>query len=111
MRSRLGRSRGAPRTNEGNDIIATRFRADHIGSFLRSPEVHQARSAYTDGKISRDDLRRVEDAAILDVLAIQRKSGIGVYSDGEQRRGSRASGFGEAVAGFVPGALDAVFTA
>ena len=35
-----------------------RYRADQIGSFLRSPEVHEARKAYLDGRITLDALRK-----------------------------------------------------
>ena len=80
-----------------------RYRADQIGSFLRPPEVHEARKAYLDGRITLDDLRKVEDDAVLRVLDIQKRSGIGVLSDGEQRRGGWSAGFGEAVDGFVDG--------
>ena len=80
-----------------------RYRADQIGSFLRLPEVHEARKAYLDGRITLDDLRKVEDDAVLRVLDIQKRSGIAVLSDGEQRRGGWSAGFGEAVDGFVDG--------
>ena len=83
--------------------MATKFRADQIGSFLRPPEVHQARSAFAEGRITLDALRAVEDTAVIEVLGIQRRSGIGIYSDGEQRRSGWAADFGEAVSGFVPG--------
>lgn len=83
--------------------MATRFRADQIGSFLRPPEVAVARVDFAGGKISLDELRAIEDTAVLAVLDIQRQSGIGIYSDGEQRRSGWAGDFGEAVAGFVPG--------
>lgn len=83
--------------------MATRFRADQIGSFLRPPEVHQARTGFAEGRIALDALRAVEDTAVMNVLDIQRSSGIGIYSDGEQRRSGWAGDFGEAVSGFVPG--------
>ena len=56
------------------------YRAEHVGSFLRPPELLQAVAA-------RDpNLRRLEDKAILDVLELQREVGVDVYSDGEYRR-------------------------
>lgn len=83
--------------------MATRFRADQIGSFLRPPEVLEARAGFAEGRIALDALRAIEDRAVMDVLDIQRRSGIGIYSDGEQRRNGWAGDFGEAVSGFVPG--------
>jgi methionine synthase II (cobalamin-independent) len=42
------------------------FRADHVGSFLRPPALHEARAMATVGEIAADELREVEDAAIRD---------------------------------------------
>jgi 5-methyltetrahydropteroyltriglutamate--homocysteine methyltransferase len=77
------------------------YRADHIGSLLRPPEVLEAHAAQAQGKISLDQLREVEDNAILTVLELQRKVGLDVFSDGEYRRSSWAGGFPEAVDGYV----------
>ena len=83
--------------------MATRFRADHVGSFLRPPEVKEARQAFEDGSISEEQLREVEDEHILRVIDLQRQAGIGIYTDGELRRSGWAGDFGEAVEGFVVG--------
>ena len=40
------------------------FRADHVGSFLRTDAVANARAMFHKGLISRDDLTRVEDEEI-----------------------------------------------
>jgi 5-methyltetrahydropteroyltriglutamate--homocysteine methyltransferase len=62
------------------------FRADHVGSLLRPPEVHQARARRAAGEIGADELRRIEDAAI--ATAVQRLEATGMRSitDGEFRR-------------------------
>ena len=78
------------------------YRADHVGSLLRPPELLQARSAHADGRLGRDDLRAAEDRAILEALELQRQVGLDVVSDGEFRRGSWLTGMAEAVDGFVP---------
>ena len=83
--------------------MATRFRADHVGSFLRPPEVKEARQAFEDGSISEEQLREVEDEHILRVIDLQKQAGIGIYTDGELRRSGWAGDFGEAVEGFIVG--------
>ena len=62
------------------------FRADHVGSLLRPPELRQARARCERGEISAEELRAVEDRCILG--AIQRQAAVGLQSatDGEFRR-------------------------
>lgn len=79
------------------------YRADQVGSFLRPPEIKEARAALADGRISRGQLTAVEDEQILRVLEMQRSIGIDVFSDGEFRRGGWSSDFAEAVDGYVQG--------
>ncbi|HTU88270.1 MAG TPA: 5-methyltetrahydropteroyltriglutamate--homocysteine S-methyltransferase, partial [Solirubrobacteraceae bacterium] len=62
------------------------FRADHVGSLLRPPELLDARAAFEAGRIDSDELRGVEDAAIRDVVAMQRDVGLQAATDGEFRR-------------------------
>src|SRR3954452_6200690 len=64
------------------------FRADHVGSLLRPPELLRARSEREAGRISAEELRRVEDAAIRDVVRMQQEIGLQGVTDGEFRRGS-----------------------
>ena len=79
-----------------------RYRADQVGSLLRPASVLQAREAHQQSRIDAAELRRVEDAAILELLETQRSAGIDVLSDGEVRRGSWLTSMAEAVEGFVP---------
>jgi 5-methyltetrahydropteroyltriglutamate--homocysteine methyltransferase len=51
-----------------------------------------------------DELRQIEDRAVLDVLELQQQVGVDVYSDGEFRRGGWSGDFVDAVDGFVSGA-------
>jgi len=44
------------------------FRADHVGSFLRPERLLVARAKKAKGEISADELRRVEDDAIAEVV-------------------------------------------
>lgn len=79
------------------------YRADQVGSLLRPPEVLDAHAAFRDGAISLEQLRTIEDAAILTALKLQRDVGLDVFTDGEYRRGGWASDFSAAVEGYVPG--------
>jgi 5-methyltetrahydropteroyltriglutamate--homocysteine methyltransferase len=63
------------------------YRADHVGSLLRPPRLLEARQLYGEGRLSERELRDCEDGSILQVLDLQRQTGIGVVSDGEYRRG------------------------
>jgi 5-methyltetrahydropteroyltriglutamate--homocysteine methyltransferase len=79
------------------------YRADQVGSLLRPAEVLEARAAHAEGRLTADQLRAIEDKAILGAIALQRQVGIDIYRDGEFRRGSWAGDFSEAVEGYVPG--------
>jgi 5-methyltetrahydropteroyltriglutamate--homocysteine methyltransferase len=47
------------------------YRADHVGSLLRPPELLQARTAHDQGHITLEQLRQSEDQAILHALELQ----------------------------------------
>jgi 5-methyltetrahydropteroyltriglutamate--homocysteine methyltransferase len=64
------------------------FRADHVGSLLRPPDLTRARADFKAGRIDGDELRAVEDDAILNVMALQRDAGLQTVTDGEFRRSS-----------------------
>jgi len=82
--------------------MTTAYRADHVGSLLRPPEVLAAHAARAEARLAPEQVREVEDRAILAALALQREVGLDVYSDGEYRRSSWAGEFAAAVDGFVP---------
>lgn len=62
------------------------FRADHVGSFLRPPELLAAREQFQKGTISKADLRAAEDRAIRDIVRFQEDLGLQGITDGEFRR-------------------------
>jgi 5-methyltetrahydropteroyltriglutamate--homocysteine methyltransferase len=62
------------------------FRADHVGSFLRPPELLAARDRFAKGAITRTALREAEDAAIRDIVRFQEDLGLQGVTDGEFRR-------------------------
>ncbi|MFF5262229.1 5-methyltetrahydropteroyltriglutamate--homocysteine S-methyltransferase [Actinomadura viridis] len=64
------------------------FRADHVGSLLRPPELLRARADHAAGRISGERLREAEDEAVRSVVAAQREVGLRSATDGEFRRTS-----------------------
>ncbi len=64
------------------------FRADHVGSLLRPPELLEARARHAAGELDADGLREVEDRAIRDVVRLQTDAGLQTATDGEFRRTS-----------------------
>ena len=64
------------------------YRADHVGSLLRPPELLQAREDHASGRIDDAELRGIEDEAIRDVVALQADVGLCSATDGEFRRAS-----------------------
>jgi 5-methyltetrahydropteroyltriglutamate--homocysteine methyltransferase len=93
---------------EGGPAMSEAYRADHVGSFLRPTEVKQARMAFRDGRLPLEQLRHVEDQAILAALERQRRIGVHVFTDGEFRRTGFQNDLVEAVEGFVDAARPAV---
>ncbi len=64
------------------------FRADHVGSLLRPPELLQARDEFAAGRLTAEQLRAIEDDAIRAAVAMQRAAGLASATDGEFRRAS-----------------------
>jgi 5-methyltetrahydropteroyltriglutamate--homocysteine methyltransferase len=62
------------------------FRADHVGSILRPNSLKAARALRQQGAVSAEHLGRVEDHAIIDVIAKQENLGLTSITDGEFRR-------------------------
>ena len=77
------------------------YRADHVGSLLRPPEVKEARAAFQAGNLTREQLSDTEDQAILRTLERQRSVGVDIYTDGEFRRTGFQNDMVEALEGFV----------
>jgi 5-methyltetrahydropteroyltriglutamate--homocysteine methyltransferase len=62
------------------------FRADHVGSLLRPPELQAARAQFAAGQIGAAQLRAAQDEAIDEVVALQQDVGLQSATDGEFRR-------------------------
>ncbi|HEX2072749.1 MAG TPA: 5-methyltetrahydropteroyltriglutamate--homocysteine S-methyltransferase [Geodermatophilus sp.] len=70
------------------DISGPPFRADHVGSLLRPPNLLEARARHAAGEIDDAELRGIEDEAIAEVVRMQADVGLRTATDGEFRRAS-----------------------
>lgn len=66
--------------------LQTPFRYDYVGSFLRPAKLKKARRQFDKGNISYDELKKVEDEAITELITKIKESGYHVITDGEFRR-------------------------
>ncbi len=62
------------------------FRADHVGSLLRTAALKDARAKHAKGEISAADLKAVEDQEITRIIRKQEEVGLRLVTDGEFRR-------------------------
>ncbi len=62
------------------------FRADQVGSFLRSPGIKEARAAHEAGTLDDAGLKAVEDREIVGLIRKQEEAGLQPVTDGEYRR-------------------------
>jgi methionine synthase II (cobalamin-independent) len=81
--------------------MATPYRTDHVGSMVRPERLLDARDLFQAGKLSREELTRVEDECILEALDLQRAAGMAVLTDGEMRRDAYTTDQYDAIKGFV----------
>ena len=59
-----------------NTLVKAPFRADHVGSFLRTEPIKEARKAYANGEIDKDALKAIEDKEIEKLVQKQIKVGL-----------------------------------
>jgi len=69
------------------------FRADHVGSLIRTDALIAARERHAAGEIDGDSLRATRESAIREVVALQEEVGLHSVTDGEYNRGSWQSDF------------------
>ena len=62
------------------------FRLDHVGSFLRPERLKEARAKFNDGKITAEELERVENEEIIALIEKEKELGLKSVTDGEFRR-------------------------
>jgi 5-methyltetrahydropteroyltriglutamate--homocysteine methyltransferase len=69
------------------------FRADHVGSLLRSAALKDARAKRERGEIDAAGLKAVEDREIVELIRKQEAAGLQSITDGEYRRASWQTDF------------------
>ena len=62
------------------------FRADQVGSILRTTAIHEARTKHEKGEITDAQLKAIEDAEIIKIIKKQEELGLQPVTDGEFRR-------------------------
>lgn len=87
------------------------FRAEHVGSLLRPKELLDARYAEGEAAPTAEQIRKLEDRFIPDVIAMQEKTGLQSITDGEFRRASFRSPVVERVDGFKTVPQDPIWAA
>ena len=85
-------------------MVEAPFRADHVGSLLRPPELKEARDRFARGELSRAGLTEVEDRLIRAAVARQEAVGLQSITDGDFRRQSWSADFLTAIGGVVQSA-------
>jgi 5-methyltetrahydropteroyltriglutamate--homocysteine methyltransferase len=85
------------------------FRADHVGSLLRSQTLKEARAKREAGEITTDRLKAVEDREIAALIGKQEAVGLQSITDGEFRRASWQTDFLQALDGVESYEADRAF--
>src|SRR5262249_51154781 len=75
------------------------FRADQVGSLLRSAALRDARAKRATSAITADELRAIEDREIEILIVKQEQVGLKSITDGENRRKSWQTDFVAALPG------------
>jgi methionine synthase II (cobalamin-independent) len=75
------------------------FRADHVGSLLRMPELRAAHEKSLQGQYGAAALKELQDRCIRDVIRLQESVGLHAITDGEHRRTSFHADFIEKLDG------------
>jgi 5-methyltetrahydropteroyltriglutamate--homocysteine methyltransferase len=80
----------SPAMTQGSETMSQRttppFRADHVGSLLRTAPIKDARDKHARGAISTAQLKEIEDREIEKVIKKQEDVGLKLATDGEFRR-------------------------
>jgi 5-methyltetrahydropteroyltriglutamate--homocysteine methyltransferase len=67
-------------------LVKAPFRADHVGSLLRSESIKKAKRDFQEGRITAEQLREVENQEIKRIVDKQIEVGLQSVTDGEFRR-------------------------
>ena len=66
--------------------VSPPFRADHVGSLLRTPALKAARERRARNEIDAEAFKAIEDREVAGVIAKQETAGLQSITDGEYRR-------------------------
>ena len=66
--------------------LKTPFRYDFVGSFLRPQKLKDAKADIAAGNITQDELEKITDDCVRDIVAKQKAAGFHAITDGEFRR-------------------------
>src|SRR5882724_2489708 len=80
------RSRQGPGASDVTARANPPYRADHVGSLLRTAPLKEARAKREKGEITAAQLKEVEDREIEKVIRKQEEVGLKLATDGEFRR-------------------------
>ncbi len=67
-------------------LVKAPFKADHVGSFLRTEPIKEARQAFLNGEIDKNALKAIENQEIEKLVQKQIEVGLKPITDGEFRR-------------------------
>jgi 5-methyltetrahydropteroyltriglutamate--homocysteine methyltransferase len=87
-------------TNTGFKVSPP-FRADHVGSLLRPPELTSAHRSVLQGVLSQAEFEELMNRAVRDAVRLQELAGLQSITDGEFRRASYWSHFVDAIEGMT----------
>ena len=68
---------------QNNQVGNAPYRVDHVGSFLRPKELVEAREKFAKGELSKEELTKVEDKVITELVEKQIANGLKGVTDGE----------------------------
>jgi 5-methyltetrahydropteroyltriglutamate--homocysteine methyltransferase len=78
------------------------LRVDQVGSLLRPPKLKEVYARHGNGEATDDELSRIQDQSVRELIARQEAHGLSILTDGEYRRLNFQDSFVESVAGFIP---------
>src|SRR5215207_2936050 len=83
------------------------LRVDHTGGFRKPDRLRDVYVRYAEGRATDDEVRRIQDECVGELIAKEEAHHLPVLTDGEYRRRQFQESFGEAVAGFAaePGSI------
>lgn len=80
----------------------TNLRVDQVGSLLRPQKLKDVYTRHGNGRADDEELRKVQDECVNELIAKQELHGLSIFTDGEYRRLNFQDSFVESVSGFIP---------